>query len=430
MGWQLFDTWIVVVGALSAMACALLGNFLILRRLSMMGDAISHTVLPGIVIAFMITGSRAGLPMFLGAVVVGVLTVFLVHLVNRHGDLEEGASMGVIFTALFALGLVLINSVHNVDLDPDCVLYGAVEFTPFDTQTLLGHEVPRAAISNGLMLLANLLFVGLFYKELKLSSFDPVFATTEGFNARLLHYLLMTLVAATVVAAFESVGSILVIAMLIVPGACAMLLTNRLLPMIGLSLFIAALCALLGHGAAVYTPTWFGVPSTSTAGLMGTAAGLLFVGVALFAPRHGVLSRAATQAMLSLRIAADDVLGMLYRRFESGAQGLTTREASAALQRGVLGRLAVLDLRRRGLVTGNGSGLQLSPAGEQAARELVRSHRLWEIYLVEKANVKPDHVHGTAERLEHITDREMRERLARVTNEPASDPHATRIPPE
>ncbi len=248
--WAL-DGWIVAVAMLCAAASALLGNFLVLRRMSMLGDAITHAVLPGLAVAFFVSHSRSSLPMFLGAVVVGVLTAFFTEWIRRVGNVDEGASMGVVFTSLFALGLVMIvQAADKVDLDAGCVLYGAIELTPLDTVSLLGRAVPRAFLTLGVVTVVNLLFVVLFYKELKLSSFDPALATTTGFNASLMHYLLMVLVAVTAVASFESVGSVLVVAMFIVPPATAYMLTDRLQVMIGLSLVVAIFSAVLGHVGA------------------------------------------------------------------------------------------------------------------------------------------------------------------------------------
>ncbi|MGD9223417.1 MAG: metal ABC transporter permease, partial [Desulfobacteraceae bacterium] len=247
MEWTFLDTWIVIVGVLGAVSCALLGNYLVLRRMSMMGDAISHAVLPGLAIAFLVSGSRESLPMLVGAILIGVLTTLFIQVIDRLSGLDRGASMGVVFTTLFALGLILIKqAADHVDLDPSCVLYGAIELTPLDTYLWFGLEVPRAAVTNGAMLLINLIFVILFFKELKITSFDPALATTIGINANLMQYVLMTLVAATTIAAFESVGSILVIAMLIVPGAAAHLLTDRMGSMLLISSVFAAVSAAVG----------------------------------------------------------------------------------------------------------------------------------------------------------------------------------------
>jgi manganese/zinc/iron transport system permease protein len=295
MEWFLIDTWIVVVGVLAAIACALLGNFLVLRKMSMMGDAISHAVLPGLAIAFLITGARASLTMFIGAAVVGVLTAVFTQWISRFGNVDRGASMGIVFTTLFAAGLLLIvQAADHVDLDPGCVLYGAIELTPLDVvwrPEIFGAivEVPRAALVLGGAAVVNLCFVILFFKELRISSFDAALATTMGINANVMHYLLMTLVAVTTVAAFEAVGSIIVIAMLIVPAAAAHLLTDRLGMMVFLSTVLAALSAVLGHLSALIVPGWFGFTDTSTSGMMALMAGVIFAVVALVAPRHGIL---------------------------------------------------------------------------------------------------------------------------------------------
>lgn len=296
MTWLPLDTAIVTVGVLAAVACALPGCFLFLRQMSMMGDAISHAVLPGLAIAFLVTGSRTSLAMFLGAAGVGVLTALFTQWISQFGNVDRGAAMGVVFTSLFALGLLLIvRAADHVDLDPGCVLYGAIELTPLDSVALalgpLALEVPRAALVLGAVALFNLLFLLAFYKELKLAAFDPALATTLGFHATLMHYLLMTVVAITTVAAFEAVGSIIVIAMLIVPAATAHLLTDRLPSLILLSVAVAAASAVLGHLAALLVPPLIGFPSTSTAGMMAVMAGALFLLAALFAPRHGMLPR-------------------------------------------------------------------------------------------------------------------------------------------
>ena len=167
-----------------------------------------------------------------------------------------------------------MQAADKVDLDPGCVLYGAIELTPLDTTRFASWEIPRVVLTLGGVCLLNLVFVLLFYKELKISSFDPELATTLGINARLMHYLLMTLVALTTVAAFESVGNILVVAMLIVPAAAAYMLTDRLAVMIVLSVVFGIVSAILGHLGAIAVPAAFGYESTSTAGMMALVSGV------------------------------------------------------------------------------------------------------------------------------------------------------------
>lgn len=432
MIWTTLDTWIVIAGILCAMACALVGNFLVLQRLSMMGDAISHAVLPGLAIAFLVTGSRESLPMFIGAAAVGVLTAVFTQWIHSFGRVEQSAAMGVVFTALFAIGLILlVRAADKVDLDPGCVLYGAIEMVPLDTKTILGFTLPRAVISLGVVFLIDVVFVLAFYKELKISSFDPSLATTLGINATWMNYLLMTLVAVTTVAAFETVGSILVIAMLIVPAAAAHLLTDRLHTMILVSLVIGILSAVLGHIAAITVPPWFGFSDTNTAGMMATMAGFIFIVVMFAAPRHGVVSKLVHRALLSLRVIEEDVMAMLYRLEEMKSAGLpptTPRLVCAAVGANpILGRLALLRLAHRHRIDRGREGYQLTGAGREEARGLVRTHRLWESYLHQILHLPADHVHVPAERLEHITSPSMKAALEESTGKPRRDPHGKQM---
>lgn len=415
------------------MSCALLGNFLVLRRMSMMGDAISHAVLPGLAVAFLITGSRGSIPMFIGAAIVGVLTAAFTEWIHRFGKVEESAAMGVVFTVLFAMGLILlVRAADHVDLDPGCVLYGAIELTPLDMRPFWGFEVPRAVIMLGAVLLFNLLFTGAFYKELRITAFDPGLATTLGFNSTLMHYLLIIVVAMTTVAAFESVGSILVIAMLIVPASAAHLITDRYGVMLLVSVLFGALAAVGGHVAAITVPTWFGYADTSTAGMMAVVAGLLFTLALIFAPRHGVLSRLYQQFKLSLRIIAEDVLGMLYRWEElavrPGEVDLSRLISDVTGCRTWKARVAMILLTRRGRIKRCGANWRLTEAGRLAASQVLRGHRLWEAYLARHAALATDHLHASAERTEHYLTDTMRAALADDVQHVALDPQGRPIP--
>lgn len=278
--------WIILIGALVGGSCALVGCFLVLRRQAMMGDAISHAVLPGIVLAFMLTGSRNTLPMLIGAGAFGLFTAFLTGVLERHGKLQPDASLGVTFTWLFALGVILVSAyAGHVDLDAECVLYGEIEYTPLYTWQFGGYDLgPRAAWILGAVALANVLFVGLGYKQLKLCAFDASLATAVGINVALWHYLLMTFVSLTTVAAFESVGAILVVALLIVPANTAYLLTDRLSHML-------VIAVLVGIGSSVGGYWLARSIDGSTSAAIAVVAGLLFTCAALFSPRHGIVPR-------------------------------------------------------------------------------------------------------------------------------------------
>ncbi len=431
--WTSLDTWIVVAGVLCALSCGLLGNFLVLRKMSMMGDAISHAVLPGLAIAFLWTGSRESLPMFIGAAAVGLMTAVFTEWVRHFGGVEEGASIGTVFSVLFAVGLILIvQAADSVDLDPGCVLFGAVELVPLNTTQILGTEVPRSVVSLSIVLFVDVLFVLLFYKELKISAFDPALATSVGINARLMHYLLMMFVAVTTVASFESVGSILVLAMLVVPGATAYMLTDRLPVMILISLVVGFLSAFLGHISAITVPTWFGFVDTNTAGMMAVVAGVFFTLAMVFSPRYGLIVKKIHQMKLALRIVREDILGLLWRLEEARAPeqgGQALRMLQQLTGVGPLtGRLALVTLRRGGKVTRHNSIYRLTHEGRKEAGSLMRSHRLWESYIAKHLQLPEDHVHAPADRMEHFITSSMKEAISRDLKQITRDPHGKPIP--
>lgn len=445
--WIDLDTWTVVVAAVAAMSCALPGNYLLLRKQSMMGDALSHTSLLGVVAAYLFVGGLrdAGwitpethaaiwhVVLFAGALAIGILTALLTELVQKLGRVESSAALGVVFITFFALGLLLIRlAADRAHIDPDCVLYGLLETEVLNTYG--STDIPIAAISNGVVLLFNLLLVGFFYKELRVSAFDPGLATTLGINATAMHYALMGVTAATVVTAFESVGSILVIAMLIVPAATASLLTDRLHVMIGLSLAIAAASAFIGHVfARTLPPMIFGalgfpmITDASTSGMMAVACGCLFVAAALFGPRHGTISKVIDRFRITLRIASEDVLGFLFRREELHEEGTTIPNRLPGVNRWLM-KLTLLRLRRQQQVLAASGGYELTDIGRRKAKKLVRSHRLFEIYMSKHFAVPDDHLHETAARVEHFIDERMQAQLANELDAPEEDPHGRRIP--
>jgi len=421
MGFDIgLDLFPLLAATLAAVTCGLLGNFLVLRRLSLMGDAISHSVLPGLVIAFLVASTRSPLVMFAGAAVAGVATVILVELVKKLGRVEPGAAMGVVFSVLFALGVLLLEeaAADAVDLDAECVLHGQLETlawygAPAEWSGLWSADTIEAAPRQVTTLAAACalaaLFVTLLFKELRIAAFDPALATTQGYHAGFLHYLLMIFVAGATVASFEAVGSILVIAMLICPAATARLLTDRLRTQIALSAVLAAAAGVLGYAAATLVPGFFGKDSVNAAGMMAVVAGALLVVAAVAAPGRGVIATALRRRGIARSIERDDALARLYRAGEAG-------EAAVPIP----GR-ARKTLERCGLVEPAAGGVRLTPEGERAAADLVRRHRLWETYLVERAGLAADHVHSVAERLEHLE-------AVRPEGGDRTDPHGRPIP--
>jgi manganese/zinc/iron transport system permease protein len=426
MNWTTIDTWIVFMGAMCAASCAIPGTVLVLRRMSLMGDAISHTVLPGIAVAFLITGSRDPAAMLIGAVVVGLLTAFLVQTIQSLGKVEVGASMGIVFTVLFAFGLILMRrAVDHVDIDPDCVLYGAIELAWFDQVHIAGMGVPRGFVVNGVMLISNIVLILVFYKEFKITSFDPSLAKTQGIRPSIMHYLLMTMTAVTAVAAFETVGSILVVAMFIVPAATAYLISDKYGILMCLSVAIAIIAAALGHLGAITIPLWFGFSGTSTAGSMAVAAGFLFVVAWIGSPKYGLLTRAVHRIELRVRILREDVLGVLWRLEERKQVAIQSMQLATAIGANpLMMRFVLLRLVNQGRIAKFGKCWLLTDQGRSFATTLVRTHRLWEVYLDKHFPQDQHQLHHSASRLEHVTTESMQSALG----DARTDPHGSIVP--
>lgn len=302
------DLIIIVTAVLVVIPCAILGTLLVLRQMAMMGDAISHAVLPGIVLAFFITESLGPLVALLGAGVFGLLTAALVEALKNTGRVREDSSIGVVFTALFALGVFLIARYGgNVHLDLNHVLYGEIAFTPLNLLLVGGLNLgPRSFWTLGLVAALAIAFVWLFYKELKIATFDPALAAAAGFSPVLIHYLLMGAVSMTVVGAFDAVGAILVVAFLIAPAATAYLLTERLFSMIVLAVVAGTLSAVSGY----YLSSLLDV---SVSGMMASMTGVLFISALLFSPSRGLLGAWARRRANSRRFSGELLAGRLAR---------------------------------------------------------------------------------------------------------------------
>ena len=282
---------IQLIAALTAVACSLVGVFLILRRLAMMSDAIAHSILLGMVLAFFVVEDLASPLLVLAAAVTGVATVSLVELLHRTRRVKEDAAIGLVFPALFSAGVILISRyAGSVHLDTDAVLLGELAFAPFDRLILGGTDLgPRHLYVMGSILLLNLAFVTVFFKELKLATFDPGLAAALGFAPGLIHYGLMTLVSVTVVGAFDAVGLILVVALMVGPPAAAYLLTDRLPRLIGLSCLFGIVAGVSGYWLA----HWL---DASIAGTIAAMVGVVFGIVFLVAPSQGLLAGARRRA--------------------------------------------------------------------------------------------------------------------------------------
>lgn len=360
---------IQLIAAVVAAACALPGVFLVLRRMALMSDAISHAILVGIVVAFLFTHNLNSPLLVVGAALTGLLTVWLVELLNGTRLVREDAAIGLVFPALFSIGVILIaRHAGNVHLDVDAVLLGELVFAPFNRLSLGGVDLgPQSLWVMSAILLLNAAAIGLFYKELKLTTFDAPLAAALGFAPAAVHYGFMALVSITAVGAFDAVGSILVVALMIAPPATAYLLTDRLPRMIGLSVAIGVLGALSGY--------WLSrALDASISGSMATMVGVFFLLGLLLAPERGLLAvrrRRARQrwsfgqAMLTIHLLNHEGSA------EAEAESRESHLGEHLRWRPEFAAQVVRRAERAGFVTRHGGRLRLTETGRAHAREVV-----------------------------------------------------------
>ncbi len=276
---------IQLIASVVAMACAIPGVFLVLRKMALISDAISHSILPGIVVGFFITQDlNSPLLIFLAALT-GVLTVVLVEYLQKTGLVKEDTAIGLVFPVLFSIGVIMISkNASDVHLDVDAVLLGELAFAPFDRVEMGGTDLgPKSLWVMGSILIVIVTLLLLFFKELKISTFDAGLSSALGISPMIIHYGLMSVSSITIVGAFDAVGAILVVALMIAPAATAYLLTNDLKKMIGLSLMFGVVAAIAGYWVA-------NMLDASIAGSIATTLGVIFLMVYLFAPKKGLIS--------------------------------------------------------------------------------------------------------------------------------------------
>ncbi len=276
---------IQLIAAVVAIACAIPGVFLVLRKMALISDAISHSILPGIVIGFFITEDLNSPLLILLAALMGVITVVLVEAIQKTGLVKEDTAIGLVFPALFSIGVILIaKNANDVHLDVDAVLLGELAFAPFDRLIVSGTDIGSKSLwVMGTILLITIGMLFAFFKELKVSTFDAGLSAALGFSPVVLHYGLMTVSSVTVVGAFEAVGAVLVVALMIAPAATAYLLTSDLKKMLVLSVVFGVFSAIVGYWVAHFL-------DASIAGSMTTVLGLVFLMVYLFAPNKGLIA--------------------------------------------------------------------------------------------------------------------------------------------
>lgn len=392
----------LLVGIISSV----LSCYLVVKRWALLGDAISHAVLPGIAIAFLLKIS-----FFVGALFTGVLTALGIGVITKHSKIKEDAAIGVMFTTAFAFGILLMSLIRAKSIDLYHILFGNV----------LGVSTTDLILTSATGALVLIVVIALF-KELLLHAFDPIMAASIGLPTTFYHYLLMFLLSMTIVASLQTVGIVLVIAMLVTPGATAYLLAKRMQTM----MLVAALIGIISALAGLYFSFYFNVASGA---MMVLVAGLLFLLAFLFSPKDGLIWKTLRKRKIVHATRVEDYLTAIYRLLNGTetadigeiAKSVGENESKAYSMLNRLAKQGLIEFKSKNLVEFTSKGLEKSSF-------MIKAHRLWESYLVSKADMPAASVHELAHKFEHMTTEEIAEEIIKELKHPTKDPHGKVIP--
>ncbi len=411
----------LIGSVLMGVSCGLLGSFLIVRKQALMGDALSHAVLPGVALGFLWSLTKNPLAIFVGATAAGLLGAATVHAVRTTTKHKEDAALGFVLAAFFAAGVCLLTMINNL---PGAQKSGLDKFMFGQAAALGDGDVILMAVVTGLVVV----ILALGYKEFKVTSFDSGFARAIGFPAQGIHYTLMLLLAFSIVVSLQAVGVVLVSAMLVTPAAAAYLLTDRL----GRMLLLAAVFGVVAGAVGSFLS--FVGHDMPTGPLMVLAGSAVFAAALFFGPRYGIFARWWKQQSRAARTRRENTLKSVYHVLEKRSfQGDSVSWQELAEQRRETedeARHLGDELCRHQLATRprDQADLFLTPSGWQRACEIVRNHRLWELYLTNAAHMAADHVHEDAEKIEHVLGEDTVRELERRLNYATHDPHGKIIP--
>lgn len=400
----------LIASVLVGMICGTLGCFIVLRNMALIGDALSHAILPGVVFAFVIVGGYSVLAFFVGSVIAGLVAAVAMTWIQQNSSTKDDAAIGIVFTALFSIGVMgisWISRTQGVHLDLKDFLFGNV----------LGVSNEDLILT---LIIAIYVIVSLiaFYRYLFISTFQPVIAETMGISVKLIHYFLMLLLSFAVVASLRTVGVILVVAMLITPASTSLLLTNHLNRVVILAGIIGVISAVVGLVLSIAF-------NTTPGPAMAVVATLFYLAAMLFAPEKGLLFRFIRRTRLNRKIQLEDTLKQAFRLQEK--EQLNHRRLADRLGFKVQTLSYCLNqLQKRKWF--DKKAFQLTEQGIAEAKRLVRAHRLWETYQVEKMGLNAEHIHDEAEKYEHLLTEDILDQVDQELGYPTLDPHGSPIP--
>ncbi len=401
----------LIASSLVGLMCGVLGCFIVLRNMALIGDALAHAILPGVVVAFIIVGHSA-LGFFSGAVIAGLVTAAGITWIQHNVNTKNDAAIGIIFTAMFSLGVIGISWIsrgQGVHLDLKDFLFGNV----------LGVSNQDLILTASITLYV-LVSIAVFYRYLFVTTFQQVIAQTMGISTRAIHYFLMLLLSFAVVASLQTVGVILVVAMLITPAATALLLSNRLRWVLFIAGFVGLLAAVLGMVFAVAF-------STTPGPAMAVTATLIYFIAVFLAPEKGLVFRWWQKRKLQLKIELEDTLKQSFQLQEFGNLNLENLLQKLPFNKNKLHRY-LSTLNKIGHINYEPQQIEVTTSGIEKARELVRAHRLWETYLVEKMGLTEEQIHEEAEKFEHLLSTDLLDEVDEHLGYPSVDPHGSPIP--
>lgn len=404
---------------LLGISCGSLGSFIVVRKMALVGDALSHAVLPGVALGFLWNSTKDPVAIFIGATVAGLIGTTMVTWIKETTRLKEDSALGMVLAGFFAVGICLMTMIQQL---PTGNKSGIDKFLFGQAAAIRREDVILMAVVSVLVIL----IIFTFFKELLVTSFDPAFARSVGFPVVWFHHLLMLLLAFAVVIALQAVGVVLVSAMLITPAATAYLLTDRMHRMVWISALVGMTTAALGAFLS------FLGPSLPTGPFMVVAASVVFAAAFFFGPRHGLIVRWWQHRSRSGKIQRENTLKSIFHVLEArDFQGEGVDLAALALRRRETieeAKARADALHRKGLATVDQQQVFVTPQGWTLARSIVRNHRLWELYLTNAAQIAADHVHEDAEKIEHVLGDEVVRELEKKLQYATRDPHGRIIP--
>ncbi len=412
----LSEEWVLralLASSMVGIMCGVIGAFIVLRNMSLIGDALAHAILPGIVVAFVLIGYST-IGFFIGSVIAGLIAAGGITWIQHNVKTKNDAAIGIVFTSMFSLGVMGISYISNrpgggVHLDLKDFLFG----------TVLGIS-NEDIILTAITLVFTLLSVVVFYRHLFITTFQPVIAETMGISVKFIHYFLMLLLSFAVVSSLRSVGVILVVAMLITPASTALLLSTKLKNVIFLSGLFGLLAAILGLSLAI-------VLNTTPGPAMCIVATLIYFLAAIFAPVKGILSKYRSRLSQKKKIEQEDIIKLAVKQAPGKRLPLSFLVEKLDISKSIISKHLQI-LNQEGMIQREGENIILTIKGKENAEQLVRAHRLWETYLVTKTGLTEKQIHPDAERLEHLLPKDVVDEVDKVLGYPQNDPHGSPIP--